>query len=319
MTMHRLTRVATALACFLTVSFLGSHAQAGLTAYVVKVTGKAEFRTAANIPWQELKEKTTLNQAATIRTGEAASVTLAIGTKGSVVMHELSTLTLAALKEETPLKQDIQLSLDVGKLWSKLTKKDPNDKTTMSVRTSMAIGSVRGTSFYVEANPESNRSCFGVWEGVVQVDALATGGVQQKLEAGFFIELGELVTDNTRGGPATHTGPEVQVAGMGGNRAEGDKGDATLAQRTVTVGGGLAMVQKAKDLAAGAAADNLTEEGDAQGVAKTAGTAPAAAPAAVIRTADKKAAAAPSRLIKMGKSELEQRARFEQALKAAGI
>lgn len=319
MSVHRLTKCMAGVLCVAVAAFLGGGAQAALTAQVVKLTGKAEFRTGATAPWQDLKEKGVLNQAATIRTSEGASVTLSIGGKSFIVVHELSTLTLASLKEETPLKQDIQLSLDAGKLWSKLAKKDPNDKTTMSVRTPVAVGSVRGTSFYVEANPKANSSCFGVWEGVVLVDAFAAGGLQQKVEAGFCIEVGALVTDNLRAPDEARRDADVMVAGAaGGDVKKVEKSGATLAQADVGVSGSAKVLAKAKQVAEALAEENVADVAGKERATKDAAPAAVAAtPAAAPARAEAKKGA-PS-LMKMGKAQLDQQASFEQNLKAAGI
>lgn len=335
----RVTVIAVALA------FAGAGAaSAALTAQVAKLTGIAQFRTSERAPWQPLAEKAVLNEAAVIRTHEGASVTLIIGGKGFVVIHELSTVILKVLKEETPLKQDIQLALEAGKLWNKLSKKEPNDTTTMSVHTPAAVASVRGTSFFVESHPETFNARVGVWEGVVQVDGVEAGAANHKVTAGFRVQVvpsaatrmvaqagrelrsgeGAVATKGLESRPSD----ALTLARADKDKVAKEKDDHARAARKLEE----AKRSRPAEAAEIAAAATGAGPGARQEVAADekklppASAAPAVAPPAIVAGAVGSVAAgeaatdavAPG-LEKMQKPELGLQAAFEASLKAAGI
>lgn len=177
-----------------------------LQAEVMKLTGKADFKVGEKAGWQQLREKMKLTATTVIRTGEGANVTLAVGSRGLVTIHELSTVTLTTMKERGARgavsvqgaggstgvgtgkeETQIDLFLQQGKLWNKLKKKDSSEKTGMTIHTPAAVASVRGTSFFMSFEPDTKAATIGVWEGSVAVTSATLKNELQTVNPGHRI------------------------------------------------------------------------------------------------------------------------------------
>lgn len=158
---------------------------AEIKARALKVTGNVVYKTGESGAWQSLQAKMELGKNCFIETREKASVSLEVPDKGVIMIHELSSISLVSI-DRSGQNFSVRIKMFFGRLWNRIKKNEKDEKSSVCVDAPAAIAAVRGTTFYVESNADTNTAKIGVWEGAVNVTGRA-GPETKTVEANYEI------------------------------------------------------------------------------------------------------------------------------------
>ncbi len=174
------------LAVAMLVLLLGTKLNADeIKARVLKVTGNVVYKTGGNGAWQPLQVKMELGKDCFIETKEKASTSLEVPDKGVIMIHELSSISLVSI-DRSGQNFSVKVKMFFGKLWNRIKKNEKGEKSFVSIDAPAAVAAVRGTTFYVDSNAETNTAKIGVWEGAVEVTG-RTGPETKTVAANYEI------------------------------------------------------------------------------------------------------------------------------------
>lgn len=143
---------------------LAASAAAGSAAEIVALTGKGEFREAAEGAWSAARIRQALPPASFIRTGDLSSMSILLTDQTQIKLGQNSTFQIRSVASAGPSRGQTQLNLQRGKAWSQ-TK---NAGDGLYVRTPSAIAGIHGTDWVIEVD-DSGRTELLVLSGVVEL------------------------------------------------------------------------------------------------------------------------------------------------------
>lgn len=138
-------------------------------------SGTVELETSGTLVWVQVTEPTPVFEGDTIRTGADGEASINLYDQGVLHLAPESVMVIdaAAWDETSPDVFTGEIFLEAGNLWSRLFD-FVSPESDFSVRTSTAVATVRGTTFWVGALSD-NASRVYVDNHTVDVKAFATG------------------------------------------------------------------------------------------------------------------------------------------------
>jgi len=132
------------------------------TAVITVIEGNSvEFRITDSSEWQPAEEEIELSPGSSVKTGPESRVELQLSDNSIIRVNDLS-----LFKFKKPEETLTVLDVERGKTWIHLKKLESGQR--FEVRTPNAYAGVRGTTFWVESDPETE-DVIGVEEGEVEV------------------------------------------------------------------------------------------------------------------------------------------------------
>ncbi|MDK9699606.1 MAG: FecR family protein [bacterium] len=150
---------------FIAAFAVGQFAFAGANnvAIVYKVNGSVELFKSGSKTAEPLKAATHLSDGDKIKTGkDGYAFVIFVEDKSQIKVRENSTISITANRTANGL--DKQVNVDVGKLWTHVTK----EGSQLRVATPTSVASVKGTMWWTIVDENGNTQIIGL-EGIVRL------------------------------------------------------------------------------------------------------------------------------------------------------
>ena len=166
----------------LLVMFVSAAVTYGATAVVLKLTGKAEMKTAGTEKWSKCYEGTVLKENTIVKTGIKSKMVIIMDDGSKIVMNQNTTIVIKELTNtsRTFHQEKGRTRVNVKKLAG---------GQRFSFNTPTAVCSIRGTEFSVDV--EGQESVLKVFEGLINVNNLNGSGNEVSVGVGQKLQMME--------------------------------------------------------------------------------------------------------------------------------
>lgn len=160
------------ISCLFVFLILGSAVQVGAAdlpsdaGVITYVKGTAQKKAPAEEDWEKAKENTRLASGDKVKTMEKTRAEIRLEAGKVIRLDENTTIDLVKLVEESQNKIEMDVKMEQGNLWAKVSKLGEN--MDFRVESPIAGASVRGTTFRVGVALDGSTT-LNVYEGAVEV------------------------------------------------------------------------------------------------------------------------------------------------------
>jgi len=167
------------------------HALPKAVAFVLKVSGDAQYRLGTGGSWKQLKPAVCLKSGDQIKTGMTGLVSIVFTDDKSLMkIRASSELTIKSKRKEQSFSKRIIARF--GELWFKI-KGNEND---FVLETPSGIAAVKGTEFYAIIDQQGNTTIIGI-QGIIELISKIGKAVVKSGNTGVLSPRGEPLVNET--------------------------------------------------------------------------------------------------------------------------